>query len=123
MDYNELADKFPFLSCVKHCVNEYVGIVQNQDDFVTSIYVYDDIPTEELRTEFLRLGDMWWWESNRAIPINIFLAGEFNPFQNWLKTFTTKDTKMIFGPSTSLNNIVRKRIKRRQIQLIKKTDR
>ena len=85
--------------------------------------MYDDIPTEELRTEFLRLGDMWWWESNRAIPINIFLAGEFNPFQNWLKTFTTKDTKMIFGPSTSLNNIVRKRIKRRQIQLIKKTDR
>ena len=123
MDYNELAEKFPFLSCVKHGMSEYVGILQNQDDFVTSIYVYDDIPTEALRTEFLRLGDVWWWESNRAIPINIFLAGEFNPFQNWLKTFTTKDTKMIFGPSTSLNNIVRKRIKRRQIQLVKKTDR
>ena len=122
MDYNELAEKFPFLSCVKHGMGEYVGILQNQDDFVTSIYVYDDIPTETLRTEFLRLGDVWWWESNRAIPINIFLAGEFNPFQNWLKTFTTKDTKMIFGPSTSLNNIVRKRIKRRQIQLVKKTD-
>jgi hypothetical protein len=104
-------------------MSEYVGILQNQDDFVTSIYVYDDIPSEALRTEFLRLGDVWWWESNRAIPINIFLAGEFNPFQNWLKTFTTKDTKMIFGPSTSLNNIVRKRIKRRQIQLVKKTDR
>mgnify|MGYP001449596366 FL=1 len=123
MDYNELAEKFPFLSCVKHGMSEYVGILQNQDDFVTSIYVYDDIPSEALRTEFLRLGDVWWWESNRAIPINIFLAGEFNPFQNWLKTFTTKDTKMIFGPSTSLNNIVRKRIKRRQIQLVKKTDR
>ena len=122
MDYNELAEKFPFLSCVKHGMSEYVGILQNQDDFVTSIYVYDDIPSEALRTEFLRLGDVWWWESNRAIPINIFLAGEFNPFQNWLKTFTTKDTKMIFGPSTSLNNIVRKRIKRRQIQLVKKTD-
>ena len=123
MDYNELAEKFPFLSCVKHGMSEYVGILQNQDDFVTSIYVYDDIPSEALRTEFLRLGDVWWWESNRAIPINIFLAGEFNPFQNWLKTFTTKDTKMIFGPSTSLNNIERKRIKRRQIQLVKKTDR
>ena len=123
MDYNELAEKFPFLSCVKHGMSEYVGILQNQDDFVTSIYVYDDIPSEALRTEFLRLGDVWWWESNRAIPINIFLAGEFNPFQNWLKTFTTKETKMIFGPSTSLNNIVRKRIKRRQIQLVKKTDR
>lgn len=123
MNYDELSEKFPFLSCIKHGTSEYVGILQNQDDFVTSIYVYDDIPTEDLRTEFLRLGDVWWWESNRAIPINIFLAGEFNPFQNWIKTFTTKDTKMIFGPSTSLNNIVRKRIKRRQIQLVKKTDR
>ena len=123
MNYDELSEKFPFLSCIKHGTSEYVGILQNQDDFVTSIYVYDDIPTEDLRTEFLRLGDVWWWESNRAIPINIFLAGEFNPFQIWIKTFTTKDTKMIFGPSTSLNNIVRKRIKRRQIQLVKKTDR
>ena len=59
----------------------------------------------------------------RQIPINIFLAGEFSPYQNWLKTFTTKDVKLVFGPTTSLNNIVRKRIKRRQIQLVKKTDR
>ena len=82
MDYNELADKFPFLSCVKHGTNEYVGIVQNQDDFVTSIYVYDDIPTDQLKADFLRLGDVWWWESNRVIPINIFLAGEFTQYQN-----------------------------------------
>tara|TARA_B100000989_G_scaffold289339_1_gene261030 strand:+ start:491 stop:862 length:372 start_codon:yes stop_codon:yes gene_type:complete len=123
MNYDELSDKFPFLSCVKHGLNEYVGILQNQDDFVTSIYVYDDIPSDQLKADFLRLGDMWWWESNRVIPINIFLAGEFAPYQNWLKTFTTKDIKMIFGPTTSLNNIVRKRIKRRQIQLVKKTDR
>ena len=122
MNYDELSDKFPFLSCVKHGLNEYVGILQNQDDFVTSIYVYDDIPSDQLKADFLRLGDMWWWESNRVIPINIFLAGEFAPYQNWLKTFTTKDIKMIFGPTTSLNNIVRKRIKRRQIQLVKKTD-
>lgn len=122
MDYNELSDKFPFLSCIKHGLNEYVGIIQNQDDFVTSIYIYDDIPSEQLKADFLRLGDVWWWESNRVIPINIFLAGEFSLYQNWLKTFTTKDIKMIFGPTTSLNNIVRKRIKRRQIQLIKKTN-
>ena len=121
MDYNELADKFPFLSCVKHGTNEYVGIIQNQDDFVTSIYVYDDIPSDKLKADFLRLGDVWWWESNRVIPINIFLAGEFSQYQNWLKTFTTKDIKMIFCPTTSLGNIIRKRIKRRQIQLVKKT--
>ena len=47
MDYNELTDKFPFLSCIKHGTNEYVGIMQNQDDFVTSIYVYDVLDNED----------------------------------------------------------------------------
>jgi hypothetical protein len=122
MDYNELTDKFPFLSCIKHGTNEYVGIMQNQDDFVTSMYVYDVIDNEDQKREFLRLGDTWWWESNRVIPINIFLAGDFTKFQHCLKTFTTKDVKLVFGPVTSLNNIIRKRIKRRQIQLVKKTD-
>ena len=120
MDYNELADKFPFLSCVKHGVNEYVGILQNQDDYVTSIYVYDDIPTEKLRTEFLRLGDVWWWESNRAIPINIFLNREFDQFKRILKTFNSKDVEVVFGPATSLNNVLKKRIIRRNISLMKK---
>ena len=96
--------------------------MQNQDDFVTSMYVYDVIDNEDQKREFLRLGDTWWWESNRVIPINIFLAGDFTKFQHCLKTFTTKDIKMVFGPTTSLGNIIRKRIKRRQIQLVKKTD-
>ena len=122
MDYNELTDKFPFLSCIKHGTTECVGIMQNQDDFVTSMYVYDVIDDENQKRDFLRLGDVWWWESNRVIPINIFLAGDFTKFQNCLRTFTTKDVKVVFGPITSLNNIIRKRIKRRQIQLVKKTD-
>ena len=120
MEYNELTDKFPFLTCIKHGTQEHVGIMQNQDDFVTSIYVYDILNSEPAKQEFLRLGDVWWWESNRIIPINIFLAGDFTKFQSCLKTFTTKDVKVIFGPITSLNNIIRKRSKRRQIQLVKK---
>ena len=80
------------------------------------------LDNEDQNREFLRLGAVWWWESNRVIPINIFLAGDFTKFGNCLKTFTTKDVKLVFGPVTSLNNIIRKRIKRRQIQLVKKTD-
>ena len=34
MDYAELQEKFPFLSCVRYANNEYVGILQNQDQFV-----------------------------------------------------------------------------------------
>ena len=122
MDYNELAEKFPFLSCVKHGVNEYVGILQNQDDFVTSIYVYDEIPTEKLRNEFLRLGDVWWWESNRMIPINIFLKQDWAPFRQYLTTFISKDCNILAGPTVSLNELSKKRTKRRSIQLVKKVD-
>ena len=114
---------FPFISVITYGGNEYVGIIANQDTLVTNMYLFSLLHTDNHRKLFLELGNIWWWESNRMIPINIFLAGEFSPYQNWLKTFTTKDVKMIFGPTTSLNNIVRKRIKRRQIQLVKKTDR
>jgi len=64
---------------------------------------------------------MWWWESNRTIPINIFLNREFDSFKDQIKTFTTKDVEIIFGVATSLNNVMKKRIIRRNISLVKKT--
>ena len=121
MDYAELQEKFPFLSCVRYANNEYVGILQNQDQFVTTIYVYDNLKTTELKQEFLDFGEIWWWESNRTIPINIFLSKEFSKFRDSLKSFTTKDVEIVFGPTTSLNNVMKKRIIRRNISLIKKT--
>ena len=121
MDYAELQEKFPFLSCIKYANNEYVGILQNQDQYVTTIYVYDNLKTTELKQEFLDFGEIWWWESNRSIPINIFLSKEFSKFKDSLKSFTTKDVEVMFGPATSLNNVMKKRIIRRNISLIKKT--
>ena len=121
MDYAELQEKFPFLSCVRYANNEYVGILQNQDQFVTTIYVYDNLKTTELKQEFLDFGEIWWWESNRTIPINIFLSKEFSKFRDSLKSFTTKDVEIVFGPTKSLNNVMKKRIIRRNISLIKKT--
>ena len=121
MDYAQLQEKFPFLSCVRYANNEYVGILQNQDQFVTTIYVYDNLKTTELKQEFLDFGEIWWWESNRTIPINIFLSKEFSKFRDSLKSFTTKDVEIVFGPTTSLNNVMKKRIIRRNISLIKKT--
>ncbi|OUU18479.1 MAG: hypothetical protein CBC05_02005 [Crocinitomicaceae bacterium TMED45] len=121
MDYAELQEKFPFLSCIKYANNEYVGILQNQDQYVTTIYVYDDLKDTDLKQEFLDFGEIWWWESNRTIPINIFLSKEFSKFKDSLKSFTTKDVEVMFGPATSLNNVMKKRIIRRNISLIKKT--
>ncbi len=122
MEYAELQEKFPFLSCIRHSNNEYVGILLNQDQFVTSIYVYDAIQDHNEKQLFLELGEVWWWESNRTIPINIFLNREFEEFRPFIKTFTTKDVEVVFGPKTSLNNVLKKRIIRRNISLIKKNN-
>jgi hypothetical protein len=85
------------------------------------MYVYDNITSPELKKVFLDMGEMWWWESNRLIPINIFLSGDFDVFNHSLKNFVTKDLEVVFGPMTSMQNVIRKRIKRRQISLVNKT--
>jgi hypothetical protein len=101
---------------------EYVGIVINQDTQVLSFYDVESIPTVEMKKAFLELGDLWWWESNRQIPIDIFLHHEMQTFKPCIKTFANKDVEILFGPVTSMQNLIKKRIKRRSIQLIRKTD-
>jgi hypothetical protein len=115
-----LQQNFPFISVINHVTQEYVGIIINQDAQVTSMYDYASIKTEEEKTRFLELGEAWWWESNRQIPINIFLLKEIHPFRYAIRNFSTKDTKLLFGPCTSLNDIIVKRIKRRSITLVRK---
>jgi hypothetical protein len=111
----KLQEQFPFISVIVHGEKEYVGIVINQDANVTSFYDY-----ESAKQYFLELGDAWWWESNRQIPINIFLKPDIDVFKPYIRNFTTKDVKITLGPVTSLNNIIVKRIKRRSITLVRK---
>ena len=109
------------MSIVTHVDQEYVGIIINQDSQVTSIYDYSSIHTDIEKALFLELGEAWWWESNRQIPINIFLNKEIAAFRYTIKNFATKDTKVMLGPCTSLNDILVKRIKRKSIILVRKT--
>lgn len=113
-------DQFPFLTLGNYLDKEYLGIIGNSDTQITSIYAFNLLPNDELRRLFLELGDEWWWETNRQIPINVVLKDRWAIFKPYLKTFITKDFKIIKGPSTSLDNVMNKRIKRRQIQLIRK---
>ena len=115
----EIFEKYPFLSLVTYGGEEFVGIVQNQDDTVLSMYDYSKIP-DELKTIFLELGDVWWWESNRMIPINLFLKQDFTQFAGILITFNIRDTEVVRGPSVSIADLAKKRSKRRNIQLVKK---
>lgn len=117
---DDLQEKFPFLSCVKHGEIEYVGIIINQDSNVTSIYDYSSCTDDSQKLRLLECGDSWWWESNRKIPINIFMKSDMVVFRNLIKTFATKDVELIFGPMVRLNDITDKRIKRKSIQLVRK---
>ena len=116
-----LQENFPFISVIVHVSHEYVGIIINQDAQVTSMYDYSMIKSDEEKQRFLELGEVWWWESNRQIPIDVFLHYEMRNFRPYLRTFTYKDVEILFGPVTSLQNLLKKRIKRRSIQLIRKT--
>jgi hypothetical protein len=115
-----LQENFPFISVINHVSHEYVGIIINQDAQVTSMYDYASIKTDVEKQRFLELGEAWWWESNRQIPINIFLLNEIAEFKYAIKNFSTKDVKVLFGPCTSLNDIIVKRIKRKSITLVRK---
>jgi hypothetical protein len=97
-----------------------VGVIINQDQYVTSMYVYTDIRSRAEQQLFLNLGEAWWWESNRLIPINIFMRGELEHFKYCIMTMNSKDVKVSVGPTVNLNNMSIKRVKRKNVQLIKK---
>ena len=116
----EIQEKFPFLSVVQYGGNEYIGIIINHDQWVTSMYIYTDIKTEQNQRLFLDLGEVWWWESNRMIPINIFLKGEIEQFRYCIITMNSKDVQITLGPTVNLNNLTLKRVKRKNVQLIRR---
>ena len=84
------------------------------------MYVYTDLRSNEERQRFLELGDTWWWESNRMIPINIFLRKDVEQFKYCIVTMNSKDVKVSIGPTVNLNNMAIKRVKRKNVQLVKK---
>ena len=120
--FQKLADKYPFITLCIYASNEYVGIVQNRDDVITTIYDFGAVQDPEQKRQYIELANTWWWESNRSIPINIFLRGEWSVFRPTLKTFANKDLEILHGPVCSLNDIARKKSKRKSITLVRRID-
>ena len=120
--FQKLADKYPFITLCIYASNEYVGIVQNRDDAITTIYDFGAVMDQDSKRRFIDLANTWWWESNRSIPINIFLRGEWEPFRPTLRTFANKDLEILHGPICSLNDIARKKSKRKSITLVRRVD-
>lgn len=119
LSLSEFKENYPFLSCIKLNDVEYVGIIINFDSNIISFYDINLINDEYRRKNFLELGEVWWWESNRKIPINIFLKREMVDYRYSIKTFNSKDVILVFGPTVNLSELSEKRVKRKNIQLIK----
>lgn len=97
----------------------YLGIVQNCDAQLISMYLINSIGDEKRRKDFLACGETWWWESNRQIPIHIFLKNRFN-FRDALRHFSRKDFNLEAGPVVSLQETIARRVRKRQITLVRR---
>jgi hypothetical protein len=120
--FRKLTEKYPFITLCVYAGNEYIGIIQNQDDLVTTIYDFGALHTADQKHRYLELANVWWWESNRSIPINIFLRQDWDDFRFCLRTFVNKDLDILHGPVCSLNDIARKKSKRKSITLVRRVD-
>jgi len=116
----EIEKDFPYISVVAYGNNEYVGIIVNQDQYITTMYVYTDLKTDEEKQLLVELGEIWWWESNRMIPINIFLRKEIEGLNYSMTSMNSKNTKVVVGPCVNINNLSVKRVKRKSVQVIRR---
>ena len=96
-----------------------MGIVQNSDANFVHMYVIEHSWSAELKVEFLSCGELYWWSSNRQIPINVFLGARFKVFSGYLKSFSQKEVQIVQGPMPSLDALINKRSKKRTVQLVK----
>lgn len=118
--FTKLTEAHPFITVCQYAQQDYVGIIQNRNDTVTTLYDYGAIVVPELKAKFLQLGDVWWWESNRSIPINIFLKEEWTIFKPYIRTFNNKSLQIVHGPTVSMTDFTKKRVKRKSITLVKR---
>ena len=119
--FKKLSENHPYISICSYASQDYVGIIQNRDDTVTTIYDYGAIADSQLKEKFLELGDVWWWESNRQIPIHLFLKQEWILFKPFLRTFNNKSLTLLHGPIVSMTDFQKKRVKRKTITLVKRS--
>lgn len=118
--FKKLSENHPFITVCSYANQDYVGIVQNRDEMVTTIYDYGSIVDASIKEKFLELGEIWWWESNRLIPINLFLKQEWSIFKPYIRTFNNKSLVVIHGPVCSMAELSKRRSKRRSITLVKR---
>jgi len=71
---DDIEKNYPFISVVEYGGHEYVGVINNQDTAITSMFIFTDIPNAKSKEKFIELCKTWWFESNRMIPQNTYVV-------------------------------------------------
>ena len=116
----KINETYPLLSIIRINKEEKVCIIQNCDQKIVSMYCYDYI-AKDLQPLFLEYGKNWWWESNRKLPVNMFIGKQFTVFASALRSYSVKETEVLHGPVTRLSDLlVNKKIRRKTVQLLRR---
>lgn len=105
-------DQLPFLTYGRAHGQDYIGIMVVSSKNYTSMYVLNNVDNPTLRKKLIELGEKWWWQSNRNIPINLFMPEQMEAFEFCRQRFMSKDIDILKGPIVSLMKLPTKRIKR-----------
>lgn len=111
---------YPFVTVIEHDDVIYYGIIKIKSKQYVTLYCFDSM-NEILQEDLLLLANNWWWQSNRTIPISLFMQEEMERFEPFTKRFDTPTIRVLSGPLISLSDLPTKRIKRRNIALKKRT--
>ncbi len=112
MNNDMLQEQLPFLSACRVHGIEYIGIIVVSGKNYTSMYTLTTIEDTLLKKQLIEAGTKWWWQSNRNIPIDVFMPEQMKRFENHKLRFITKDYEHLWGPSVLLSRLPTKRIKR-----------
>ena len=77
----------------------------NQTLKITGIYDFSKMSEEE-KESLIKLGKYWWSESNRQIPINVFLFNDLLPFEKYMVNFKNQYIEEIKGHVVQLYKII-----------------
>ena len=115
----DLFDQYPFLTLLESGDTEFICVIQSHDDQFTTFYDFGSLKASDHKEKFLELCDQWWWESNRIIPINLFLKADWDCLKYTQKTVSTKSLNILAG-NIPANLAEGKKSKRKSVTLVKK---
>ena len=96
---------------------EIVGIVKIKTKQFITLYDFSKIKNPADKKELLSFAAIWWSQSNRTIPISIFIKNDIEKFEAFTTRIDTDAFELLHGPLVAISDIPRKRIKRRNVAL------